>query len=208
MKLYHTPTSPFVRKVLLAAHELGLAHRIETVFLRPSPQAPDPELSRHNPLSKIPALVTDDGETLYDSVVIIDYLESLAATSDSAPRLTPPAPQRWRVLRTQALCDGILDAAILVFYERANRPPELHWQPWLDGQSAKVRQGLDALEADHDLTRDPDATPDLAHLCLGATLGWLDFRRPVGDFREGRPRLSAWFDAFSKRPSMEATRPA
>lgn len=211
MKLFHTQTSPFVRKVMLAAHELGLAQRIETVYLRPSPQAPDPELSRHNPLSKIPALVTDDGETLYDSVVIVDYLESVAAATspDTAPRLTPLGPARWPVLRTQALCDGILEAGILVFYERAQRPAQLHWQPWLDGQSAKVLQGLDALEADHDLTRDPTtASPNLAHLCLGATLGWLDFRRPVGDFREGRPRLAAWFEAFAQRPSMVATHPS
>lgn len=210
MKLFHTQTSPFVRKVMLAAHELGLASRIETVYLRPSPQVADPELSRHNPLSKIPALVTDDGEVLYDSVVIVDYLDTLAAASspDSTPRLVPLGPARWPVLRTQALCDGVLDAGILVFYERAQRPAELHWQPWLDGQSQKVLQGLDALEADHALTSDPSTTPTLAHLCLAATLGWLDFRRPVGDFRDGRPRLGAWFEAFSKRPSMVATHPS
>src|SRR6185369_16272202 len=124
MILYHTPTSPFVRKVMIAAHELGLADRIETRFLRPVPTKADATLSCANPLNKIPALILDDGSALYDSPVIVEYLDSL----HGAPRLVPASgPARWRVLRQQALCDGILDAAILVFYERATRPAELHW---------------------------------------------------------------------------------
>src|SRR5580765_5387118 len=106
MKLYATNTSAFVRKVLVAAHELGLADRIEPVTLRPSPLKADPELSRKNPLNKIPALVLDDGTALYDSAVICEYLDSLAL--GSAPRLVPASgPARFRVLRLQALADGV-----------------------------------------------------------------------------------------------------
>lgn len=201
MKLYHTPTSPFVRKVMIAAHELGLAGRIETVHLRPSPLMPDPELSRTNPLSKIPALVLDDGEVLYDSRVICEYLDTL----HEGRRLVPEAgPARWRTLRLQALCDGILDAGILVFYERLQRPGELHWESWIEGQTRKVHQGLDALEREVGALAGP---VDLAQCAAGAALGWLEFRGAVGDIRAGRPGLTAWYEAFSQRPSMQATWP-
>ncbi len=107
LKLYHTPTSPYVRKVVVAAHEIGLADRIETTFLRPTPVKADPTLSKDNPLSKIPALVLEDGSSIYDSGVICEYLQSIAAAD--APKLVPAAgPERFRVLRTQALCNGIL----------------------------------------------------------------------------------------------------
>jgi glutathione S-transferase len=201
MKLYSTPTSPFVRKVLVAAHELGLADRIETVLLRPSPTAADPRLSRDNPLSKIPALVLDDGASLYDSPVICEYLDALAGGG----MLVPAAgPVRWDVLRTQALADGILDAAILVFYERQFRPAELHWDAWLAGQTQKALQGLDALEAQ---AAGFSAAPDVGQIAAACALGWLEFRAPFGDVRAGRPALTAWFERFSSRPSMAATAP-
>ncbi len=200
MKLYHTPTSPFVRKVLVMAHEAGVADRIDTVFLRPSPMQTDPTLSRDNPLSKIPTLVLDDGSTLYDSPVICEYLDSL----HTGPKLLPEGTDRWRVLRVQALCDGILDAAILVFYERANRPTAMQWPDWLHGQSAKATQGLDVLEHE---AKHFGPTVDLAQVAAGAALGWLEFRNVLGDIRTGRPTLFGWYDAFCKRPSMVATAP-
>jgi glutathione S-transferase len=201
MKLFFTPTSPYVRKVLVAARELGVDDRIETTLLRPVPIKANPELSRTNPLNKIPALVLDDGSALYDSPVICDYLESL----QTARRLVPQkGPDRWRILRTQALCDGILEAGVLVFYERAQRPTELHWEAWLAGQSEKVLQGLDTLEAE---AAHFGGEIDLAQICAGVTVGWLEFRKPVGDIRKGRPRLSAWYETFRERPSMKATEP-
>jgi glutathione S-transferase len=205
MKLFYTPTSPFVRKVLVVAHELGLVDRLELVLLRPSPTAADPTLSAHNPLNKIPALVGEDGEALYDSPVICEHLESIAG----AARLVPASgPERFRVLRTQALCDGILDAGILVYYEKTQRPRELHWPAWIEGQSTKARQGLDALErAAAAWPTAVDAPVDLGHICAGVTLGWLEFRDAIGDIRTGRPRLTAWYDAFRERPSMKATEP-
>ena len=106
--------------------------------------------------------------------------------------------------RTQALADGILDAAILVFYERQFRPAELHWDAWLAGQTQKALQGLDALEAQ---AAGFSAAPDVGQIAAACALGWLEFRAPFGDVRAGRPALTAWFERFSSRPSMAATAP-
>jgi glutathione S-transferase len=201
MKLYTTDTSPFVRKVWVAACELGLSSRIERVTLRPTPIEASPQLSAHNPLSKIPALVLDDGSAIYDSPVICEYLDTLHAGS----KLVPAAGSaRFDVLRRQALCDGILDAGILVYYELNSRPSERHWTPWIAGQRQKANQGLDALE--HEVDRF-GFTLDLSHICVGVTLGWLEFRKPLGDVRPGRPRLFAWHDAFRQRASMVDSEP-
>ena len=201
MKLYYTPTSPYVRKVMVAAHETGLIDRLETVFLRPTPVKADPVLSKDNPLSKIPALLEEGKPALYDSPVICEYLDGL----HGGKKLIPASgPERWRVLRTQALTDGILEAAILVFYELTHRPAELHWSAWLDGQREKVQQGLDALE--HEVAHF-GSDVDLGQVCAGITIGWLEFRNVVGDIRPNRPKLFAWYDAFRKRPGMVATEP-
>jgi glutathione S-transferase len=197
MKLYYTNTSPFVRKVLVAARELGIESRLETIFLRPSPLKADPELSKNNPLSKIPALVLDDRTVLYDSPVICEYL-------DQEKKLVP-AKERWRILRVQALCDGILEAAILVFYEKMHRPKDIQWEPWMNGQAEKARQGLDELE--REAARFGDEI-DLAQICAGVTLGWLEFRSAIGDVRAGRPQLTRWYERFAQRPSMVSTAPS
>src|SRR5262245_14258742 len=127
MRLYHTASSPFVRKVMIAAHELGLADRIETVYLRPSPLQADATLSRANPLNKIPALELEGGEVLYDSAVICEYFDTLVPEGQ---RLVPAAGiERFRTLRVQALCDGILEAGVAVFYERIHRPAEMQFAP-------------------------------------------------------------------------------
>jgi glutathione S-transferase len=206
MKLYYTSTSPFVRKVLVAAHELGLADGIDTITLRPTPTKASPELSTINPLSKIPAMVTDDGTTLYDSRVICEYLDTL----HTGRKLVPESgPRRFQILRTQALADGVLDAAILVFYERSQRPADLHWDPWLDGQAEKARQGIDALARDvRALAKESGDGVDLAQIAVACTLGWLDLRKPLGEIRRGREELFGWYERFSARPSMKRTEPA
>ena len=201
MKLFFTETSPFVRKVRVAAAELGLSDRIQLEFLRPKPTVTDPTLSAANPLSKIPALVLDDGDVLYDSAVICEYLDTLHAGKTLVPS---SGAARFRTLRQQALCDGILEAGILVFYEKTGRPPEKHWDEWLSGQSAKASQGFDALEREV-ASFGPDV--DLAQICAGVTFGWFEFRKPIGDIRSGRPKLTAWYDSFRARASMKATEP-
>jgi glutathione S-transferase len=195
MRIFHTPTSPFVRKVMVVAHELGV--QLETTFLRPTPLRADPMLSRENPLSKIPVLVTPDGP-LYDSAVICEYL-------DRENKLTPRSgPARFRVLRLQALCDGILEAGVIVFYEKTTRPRELRYEPWVDGQTEKVKQALDALDLE---CQSFSETVDLAQICAGITIGWLEFRNPIGDVRGNRTNLFRWYDAFRKRASMKETEP-
>ncbi len=199
MRLYHTTTSPYVRKVMVVAHELALADRIETVFLRPTPVKADPVLSKENPLSKIPVLVTPEGP-LYDSPVICEYLDGL----HDEPKIIPSGAARFPVLRTQALCDGILEAAILVFYERSQRPKELHWNAWIEGQTEKAMQGLDVLDRE---SASFGSHVDLGQICAGITLGWLEFRNVLGDVRASRPNLAKWYETFRERPSMKATEP-
>jgi glutathione S-transferase len=196
MKIFHTPTSPFVRKVMVVAREIGVT--LEPTFLRPTPLAADPILSKENPLNKIPVLMTPDGP-LYDSGVICEYL-------DGKNEIIPASgAARFRVLRLQALCDGILDAGILVFYERTTRPPEQQFEPWLRGQAQKANQALDGLELECESFS--SSTVDLAQICAGVTIGWLEFRNAIGDVRANRPKLFRWYEDFRQRPSMKETEP-
>jgi glutathione S-transferase len=200
MKLYSTTTSPFVRKVLVVAHERGLADRLELVTLRPSPLEKSDELSRANPLNKIPALVLADGTTLYDSAVICEYVDSLG----QGPGLVPPqGPDRWRVLRLHALADGVIEAGVQVYYERALRPADRQWEPWIAGQLEKVNQGLDALDAECSRF---GTLVDLGVIGAAAAIGWLSFRA-VTEPLKGRASLERWYRAFAERPSMRATAP-
>ncbi len=201
MKLYCSTTSPFVRKVLVYARETGLRDRIELLPVTLTPVKAEPSLSPHNPLVKIPALVTDHGVTLYDSPVICEYLDTL----HGGRKLTPASgSERFRVLRVQALCDGILDAGILVRYETVLRPKELQWRDWIAGQTEKVLQGVETLERE---SASFGADLSLAQICAGVTLGWLEFRKPVGDLRRRHASLFEWYASFRERPSMKATEP-
>ena len=201
MKLYHSPASPFVRKALVAAHEIGLADGIEIVPMAMTPVASVPELDEENPLGKIPALVLDDGSALYDSPVICEYLD----TRHDGPRLFPAdGPARWTALRRQALADGLLDAAILCRYETFLRPEERRWTNWIDGQRGKFRRALDALEGEADAFGD---TVDIGTISAACAADYLDFRSLDDGWRDTRPRLAAWLERFAARPSMQATLP-
>jgi len=201
MKLIHAPTSPFVRKVMVVAHELGLADAIAIEFNPASPLQRDPALTGHNPLGKIPALIVDDGTVLFDSPVICEYL---AATVGDTTLFPPAGPARWAALTQQALGDGLLDAAIGNRYETVMRPEQFRWPDWSEAQLAKVRGALDRIEA---LVPTLPATPTIGTVTLGCALGYLDFRYASLDWRAGRPAASAWFAAFDARPAMAATRP-
>ena len=200
MQLYSSPASPFARKVRVSAHELGLDARLQLINITLSPVNPHAGLRTHNPLGKIPALVSDSGETLYDSPVICEYLDALAGGG----RLIPTAAAaRWTALRRQALADGLTDATVLVRYEQAVRPAALRWQDWIEGQFLKVRTALDALEQE-----DLEGPFDIGAVSLACALGYLDFRFAEERWRQTRPRLAAWYDAVSQRPSLLATRPS
>ena len=207
MKLRYSPTSPYVRKVLVAAIELGLAGRIERVPT--DTQDRDSGLAEHNPLGKVPALILDGGGVLYDSPVICEYLDSL----HDGPRLFPAAGSaRWTALRQQALGDGIMDAAVLRMLETLRRPEALRWQRWIAHQTAKVTRALDQFEAEAAklegaLEGALEGPPTIGQIAAGCALGYLDFRFPDLDWRSGRPRLAAWHENFAQRPSMQETTP-
>ena len=198
MKLRFSATSPYVRKVMATAYETGLESRIERVPA--AVWAPDTDIAKHNPLGKVPALITGEGEVLYDSPVICEYLDSL----HKGPKLFPAAgTARWKTLKLQALADGILDAAILRRLE-GQRPPAQRSQAWLARQTASVKRGMDALETE--AARWGDALT-IGQIAAGCACGYLDFRFGQEDWRPGRPRLSAWYQHFAERPSMQATAP-
>jgi glutathione S-transferase len=201
MQLYFNPASPFVRKVRVTAHELGLTGKIGlTSVTTLTPVSPHDGLRSSNPLGKIPALITEEGTVLYDSPVICEYLDALAGGN----RIFPAAgPVRWMALRRQALADGIMDAAVLTRYEQAVRPQELRWQAWADGQLLKIRTALDALEQES-----LDGAFDIGTISIACALGYLDLRFAGEGWRSNRPRLAAWLAAVSERPSLAATIPA
>lgn len=201
MKLHYALPSPYVRKVRAVAIELGLDDQIELVNRAMTPVSPDADLNADNPLGKIPCLVTDSGVALYDSRVICAYLDDLAGGHKMIPM---EGSARWTALRREALADGILDAAVGRRYETFLRPEELHWDAWIDGQLQKFIRGLDQFEAEASSFGD---TVDIGTIAAAAALGYMDFRYADENWRNGRPSLAAWFDVFSKRPSIATTVP-
>jgi len=201
MKLFFAALSPFVRKVRVAAMELGLDKRLELVTITSTPVAMSPELAKVNPLGKLPALVADDGNLLFDSAVIVEYLDALAGGGKVIPA---GGADRWRVKRTEALADGMSDAAILVRYETFLRPAEKRWPEWIAGQQQKVNQALEALEGQAWVF---DDKVDAGKIAVGCGLGYLDIRFPELGWRKKCETLARWYDGFAKRPSMEATKP-
>jgi glutathione S-transferase len=200
LKLFHSPASPFARKCLVVAAELGLSDRIELVTAAVSPVSRDPDVVAHNPLGKIPTLVTDEGMVLYDSRVICVYLDALGGN-----RLIPAeGSARLRSLVEQALGDGIDDAAVLARYETTVRPEALRWDDWLTGQFDKVRSGLAEIER---RARHFGDRVDIGTIAIGCALGYLDYRHPALAWRDGHPNAAAWFAWFDGRDSMVATRP-
>jgi glutathione S-transferase len=202
MKLRYSPASPYVRKCLVLAHEAGLAGRLELV---PTVTAdPASGLAHDNPLGKIPALATDDGQILFDSPVICEYLDSLKGSGGTF--LPPAGPARWTALRRQALADGILDASLLRRYESL-RPADEQSAGWHDKQKSVVARALDALEAEAERLGDPAGPADIGRIAIACALGYLDFRFAADAWREGRPKLARWYAGFAKRASMAATVP-
>jgi len=188
-----------VRKVMVVAHELGLADRIELLSTAVSPVESNAALAAENPLMKIPALTTDDGQVLFDSPVICEYLDSVAGGGKVFPA---GGKARWTALRQQALGDGILDALILCRYEIAARPEEKRHAAWTEGQMRKAHQGLAALEAE-----DLSGPRTIGPITAACTLGYLDFRFPNDGWRQRHPRLAAWYKGVETLPSIQATKP-
>lgn len=198
MKLLCQSHSPYARKVLVAAHELGLAGELDVVHHETSPLLANDAVFACNPLGKVPVLVLDDGFVLFDSDVICAWLDDL----HGGARLVPAdAPRRWRALRLQALAQGIADAGIAVRWETERRPPGLRWDELRDGHLRKIAAACDLLERELD---DGGDAPDIGAIAIATALSWIDFRG-VYAFRDGRPRLAAWYARVDARPSMRAT---
>ena len=198
MILRSSPPSPFGRKVKLALGILGLEN--DVTIEKADPTDANDSIRQQNPLGKIPALILEDGTVLYNSPVILEYLDHRAGGGKIVPK---DADARFRALTLEALCDGILDACILLVYEGRWRPPEMAVQKWLDHQSGKVSRALVTLEANPPALT---ATPDVGQITLACALGYGDLRFG-GKWREGHPKLVAWLDAFAaKVPAFEKTR--
>ena len=200
MKIFYSAASPYVRKCLVAAVELGLRDRIEILPSAAHPVNRDQTIGAHNPLGKVPTLITDEGAVLYDSRVICEYLNALG----NGHLIPPEGPARWSALVEQSLADGIMDAAILARYETAVRPEPLRWNDWTAGQLDKVTCGLAELER---RATEFGGRVDLGTIAVGCGLGYLDFRYASLLWREKCPNTSTWFERFGARDSMVATRP-
>lgn len=200
MKLFYLPASPFVRKVIVTAIETGLDDQIERITGTVVPQ-PLPELLAANPLGKVPALITDGGEALFDSPVICEYLDSL----HGGQRLFPAeGGARWRALRWQALGDGIMEAAVLVRYESL-RPQNEQSPSWLERQRGKVLSAIAVLDDEAELLR--TSPMSIGQITIGCALGYIDFRAADLAWRNQAPALAAWYATFSERPSMKVSAP-
>ena len=202
MKLHFAIASPYVRKVRVAAVELGLDDRIELLNRAMTPVSEEEELNADNPLGKIPCLITDGGQALYDSRVICEYLNSQAVGNNVFP---DEGEARWTALRRQALADGILDATVGTRYETFLRPKEYQWPSWIDAQTSKWRRSLDQLEKEAESFGD---AIDIGTIAAACALGYLDFRYPDEGWRDQRVGLARWYESFAQRPSMTTTAPA
>jgi len=200
MKLYYSATSPYVRKVMVLLHETGQLNDVTLHESSGTPITPAEGLPAKNPLSKVPALERPDGPALYDSRVICAYLDDRGSAG-----LYPDGPRRWDTLTLEATADGILDAALAMTYEARLRPEEIRWQPWVDGQWAKISRACAALN-----TRWMShlAGPlDMGQIAVACALGYVDFRHDKRGWRKENDALSDWYANFSTRPSMAATAP-
>lgn len=202
MKLHSSATSPFVRKVLVVAHELGINDSFDSDLVLVSPIEANASVHDQNPLGKIPVLELDDGMPLFDSRVICEYLDS---RSDKASIFPANGAIRWRALQQQATADGMMDAGIMSRYETFMRPEQLRWQDWVDGQRGKYVRAVDSLERD---AASLEEHVDIGTIAVACALGYLDFRFDADNWRQGRPKLTAWFDTFNQRPSMQSTLPS
>ena len=197
LSLYSQSHSPYARKVVVFAHEAGLAARLAVIDHETSPTNRNDAVFAVNPLGKVPVLITPEAGAIFDSLVICDYLDRL----HTARRLIPTdGPGRWEALRLHAVAQGLCDAGIALRWETERRPAHLRHPPLAEGQAAKLAESYDVIERQGAL----DGPVHLGHIALATALAWLEFRA-LPDFRIGRPRLTRWYEAFSERPSMRAT---
>lgn len=200
MKLYHSPTSPYVRKAMVLLHETGQIDDVTLAAAQTAPTNPVAGLAAKNPLMTIPALERPDGATLYDSRVICAFLDDRAGAG-----MYGTGARRWEILTLEATADGILDAALALTYENRLRPEDKRWEDWSEAQWSKIATACQALN-----TRwmsHLNGPVDMGQIAVACALGYVDFRHDARGWRNGCDALAAWFADFSKRDSMVATIP-
>lgn len=199
MKLIYSPASPFVRKVLVLAHELGMIDQIELHSVQTTALNTAEDARAANPLGKIPALVRENNSTLFDSRVICEYINDVAKGN------MYPKEGYYDVLTLEALADGIMESAVLVTYEKRLRPEEQQSDAWMTAQWGKIIAALDALEAE---TMPGMSGPlNMAQLAIACALSYLDFRHDSRNWRSGHDKLAQWYAEMAQRPSLQATEP-
>lgn len=201
MKLFYSPASPFVRKVMVCAILRGLDKKIEHLPSAAGPVKRDRTIVAQNPSGKVPTMLLKDGSALYDSRVICEYLDNLGR----APKLFPKGAERWPALTLAAMADEALDAAILCRYEAVIRPKSKQWGEWSKGQMDKIICTLDEMEKSW--VKHLRGSLDIGTVTAGCLLGYLDFRFGDYDWRKSHPKLAAWFKSFAKKPAMAKTAP-
>ena len=200
MKLFYSPTSPYVRKVMACAIARGIERQID--LLTTNPHASPPDLLACNPLSKVPCLLVDDGMALFDSRVVCEFLDTVELdTVEFVSPLFLQGGARIGALRMQAIGDGICDAAVLRRMEQG-KPREDAREAQMGRHRAAVERALDLLEAEP-----PAQHLNIGSIAVGCALGYLDFRFPQEPWSEGRLRLAAWAEAFMAQPCMVRTAP-
>jgi len=201
VKLLTVSASPFARKVEVLLRELDLLERV--TLHNPgavTPVSNNEDLNAVNPLGMLPALELDNGDCLYDSAVICEYLNQLA----DGPFFPSDPERRFATLRLQALADGILDLSVALRYETALRPEALRWQDWIDHQGEKIERALDALERACERF---ESAPTIGEITVACALGYRDFRFADKDWRPGRAALAGWFEDIMQRDSLSSTLP-
>jgi glutathione S-transferase len=196
MKLYGGASSPYVRKCRVAARELGIAERIEESAMPTYGSDPNTPLAAMNPAVRVPTLELDNGEYLYDSRIILRYLDETAGGN-----LYPE--NDWAMQRRESQAEGMIDAALLSRGE-GTRPEEFRYQNFIELQARKINNALDVLE----MQVDELGRLDAAAIGTGCGLGYLDFRFADWGWRDNHPNLASWFETFNARPSMQDTMPS
>jgi glutathione S-transferase len=199
MKLYGDLLSPFVRMSMVTAHEVGLGSRVEHIVENTNPAKVNERLAALSPIGKIPILETDHGHGVYDSRVIMEYLCHVAGNTALIPN---DGVKRFRVLTLQALGQGMADAAVAYRYEVAARPKGLQWEDWMTRALARIHAAQDDVETNW---MDSLSEINVGSIAVGVTLAYIDFRMPDFGWRNGRPKLAAWYEGFCKRDSMIKT---
>lgn len=200
MKLFYSPTSPYVRKVMVILHETGQLQDVSLEETSGTPLAPATGLAAKNPLTKVPALERPDGCTLYDSRVICRFLDARADAG-----LYPSGARGWETQTLEATGDGITDAALLMTYESRLRPEAQQMEAFVDGQWDKIENACAALNARW--ISHLSGPLDAGQIAVACALAYVDFRHDARGWRKGNDALANWYASFAERGSMTATVP-